>query len=59
MGNEIIRLKLCPFCNGEPILHKVNVGAVVGCKTCKAQAVFVAFDDGTEAVKYWNRRVGE
>lgn len=69
MNNEYQReLKPCPFCGGEAVTHgcieleneqlRGIYGGKVGvhCSVCKVATL--PFDDETQAVVAWNRRVG-
>lgn len=62
-----IKLKLCPFCGGEAVIH-VGDGVCVICKECGCRTI--SFVDGNSqgkpcggaiyrVIEKWNSRVGE
>ena len=62
-----IKLKLCPFCGGDAVIH-VGEGVCVICKECGCRTISLV--DGTSqgrpcggaiyrVIEKWNRREGE
>ena len=54
-------LKPCPFCGGEAIARRDETGCryVVACKECPVIVGNFWYTEKTDAIKAWNRRVGE
>ena len=50
------RIKPCPFCGGEAVIHKSKFGYGVMCKTPFCCNLTSTHDTKKEAIKTWNTR---